>query len=362
MTAVSQAQQAPPPAGPQNAGQQTPGRKPGFIENDRIRDLSNRIRTYLKAGIPVHLRGPAGCGKTSIAMHVARCLQRPQVIVVGDKNLTTADLVGAKSGYQKTRVVDNFVNSVSRVEENVTQGWQDHRLTIACREGYTFIYDEFNRSPAEANNVFLSVIEERILVMPSHARHEEFIRVDPRFALILTSNPTEYAGTHVVQDALADRMITIDLDHNDRTTEVDITAAKSAAPRQMVECVVDFVRAYRDSGAYDQAPTMRASIMLAKILHAGGIPLTTDNQILGQIIADVLDAKSGSGGDQRIRATRRAFLTALARHHFDGAPRPIPPHAPESAPESGPEGSAPKSAPEPLPNPIPEPLANGGHL
>ena len=118
----------------------------------------------------------------------------------------------------------------------------------------------------------------------------------------------------------------------------------------MVECVVDFVRAYRDSGAYDQAPTMRASIMLAKILHAGGIALTTDNQILGQIIADVLEAKSG--GDHRIRAARQEYLTALARHPFDGAPRPIPPHAVVT--NASP--AAPVAAP-----PASDPAALGGH-
>ena len=311
----------------QAAGQQ-PARKSGFVETDRIRELANRIRTYLQAGIPVHLRGPAGCGKTSIAMHVATTLRRPHVVVVGDKNMTTADLVGAKSGYQTKRVVDNFVNSVTRVEENVTQGWQDHRLTTACKEGYTFIYDEFNRSPASANNVFLSIIEERILVMPSHARHEEYIKVDPRFSLILTSNPTEYAGTHVVQDALADRMITIDLDHNDRGTEIDITTARSGAPRQIVERIVDFVRAYRASGAYDQAPTMRAAIMLSKIVHAGGVDLTMDNPLLGQICADVLEAKCGSANDPIVRLARHEFLADLARHHFDGASPPVPPPEP----------------------------------
>ena len=318
MSAVIEAStQAPPVA----AGQAN-DRKSGFVENPAIRDLANRIRTYLQAGIAVHLRGPAGCGKTSIALHVATSIRRPHVLVVGDKNMTTADLVGTKSGYQTKRVVDNFVNSVTKVEENVSQGWQDHRLTTACKEGYTFIYDEFNRSPASANNVFLSILEERILVMPSHAKTEEYIKVDPRFSLILTSNPTEYAGTHTVQDALADRMITINLDHNDRTTEIDITTARSGAEHAIVERIVDFVRAYRETGAYDQAPSMRASIMIAKIVRAGGLELTMDNPLLGQICADVLEAKCGSSGDPKVRASRHAFLAALARHHFDGAPPP----------------------------------------
>lgn len=297
--------------------------RPGFIENDRLAELANRMRAYLRAGIPVHLRGPAGCGKTSIAMHVGSSLNRPISMVVGDKNMTTADLVGAKSGYQTTRVVDNFVNSVTKVEENAIQGWQDHRLTVACREGHTFIYDEFNRSPASANNVFLGVLEERVLILPAHNKREEYLKVHPNFSLILTSNPTEYAGTHTVQDALADRMITIELDHQDRETEIDITLARSGVSRAVAERIVDFVRAYRSSGAYDQTPTMRASIMIAKIVEAGALELTMRDPLIGQICADVLHARCGNASDRTLHAVRIRFLTELARHHFDGAPRPI---------------------------------------
>ena len=331
--------------------------KSGFVESARIRDLADRMRAYLRAGIPVHLRGPAGCGKTSIAMHVAKSIQWPIAMVIGDQNLKTADLVGAKSGYQTKRVVDNFVASVSRVEENVVQGWQDHRLTVACREGHTFLYDEFNRSPAEANNIFLSVLEERVLVLPAHGgKPEEYLKVSPRFSLILTSNPTEYAGTHVVQDALADRMITIDLGHQDREAEIDITASRSGAPRALVERIVDFIRDYRASGAYDHAPTMRASIMIAKIIHAGGLDLSMDNPMLGRICLDVLEAKCGGDGNPVLKDMRRDFLTALARHHFNSGPRPVLDGAP-SAPVSvsGPNSG---SGSPGLPMPTDPPVSN----
>ncbi|WP_119169331.1 gas vesicle protein GvpN [Algihabitans albus] len=319
--------------------------KSGFVETDRLAELSNRIRAYLRASIPVHLRGPAGCGKTSIAMHVASSLGRPISMVVGDKNMTTADLVGAKSGYQTTRVVDNFVNSVTKVEENAIQGWQDHRLTVACREGHTFIYDEFNRSPASANNVFLGVLEERVLILPAHNKREEYLKVHPNFTLILTSNPLEYAGTHAVQDALADRMITIELDHQDRETEIDITLARSGVSRGLAERIVDFVRAYRSSGAYEQTPTMRASIMIAKIVEAGALELTMRDPLIEKICADVLQARCGGGKDAGLREARSNFMTELARHHFDGAPRPI--FAGETARLSRPDDpSAGAAAPE----------------
>jgi len=39
--------------------------------------------------------------------------------------------------------------------------WVDNRLTTACANGNTLIYDEFNRSRPEANNALLSVLEGR---------------------------------------------------------------------------------------------------------------------------------------------------------------------------------------------------------
>jgi hypothetical protein len=47
-----------------------------------------------------------------------------------------------------------WTTSFTRVktEEDVQQRWVDARLTLACREGFTLIYDEFNRSRPEANN------------------------------------------------------------------------------------------------------------------------------------------------------------------------------------------------------------------
>ena len=63
--------------------------------------------------------------------------------------------------------------------------------------------------------------------------------------------------------------------------------------------------------------------MIAKIVRAGGLELTMDNPLLGQICADVLEAKCGSSGDPKVRASRHEFLAALARHHFDGAPPPV---------------------------------------
>ena len=311
---MTAAAQHPAPGG---ASVQPMHAQPGFVLNATVQNLARRATAYLRAGLPVHLRGPAGCGKTAVAMHVAGTLGRPVVIAVGDKQMTSADLIGAKSGLQVKRVVDKYVNTVTKTEESHTQAWQDHRLTVACREGFTFVYDEFTRSPPEANNVLLGILEERVLVLPAHNRREEYLKVHPRFSLLMTSNPAEYAGVHGVQDALSDRLVTIDVDYHDRDTEVEIAASRSGLPRELAERVVDFVRAYRESGQYDQAPTLRACIMIGKVVVAEQLRLAHDDTLFTQVCLDILEAKNVlAAKDQAQRQQHRAFLSDLLHRHF----------------------------------------------
>ena len=54
-----------------------------------------------------------------------------------------------------------------------------------------------------------------------------YMKIHPDFVAIFTSNPEEYAGVHRSQDALRDRMITLDLDYFDRETEIIVTMSKS---------------------------------------------------------------------------------------------------------------------------------------
>ena len=117
--------------------------------------------------------------------------------------------------------MDRYVHTVIKYEENIDQEWSDSRLTLACREGYTLIYDEFTRSRPEANNVLLGVLEERLLALPGGGSSGgEYVPVHPDFRIIFTSNPKEYAGIHDAQDALNDRMITIDMDYFDESSEI----------------------------------------------------------------------------------------------------------------------------------------------
>ncbi|MEK6845635.1 MAG: hypothetical protein AABY26_02655, partial [Nanoarchaeota archaeon] len=118
----------------------------------------------------------------------------------------------------------------------------------------------------EVNNVLLPVLEERILSLPSGTGGESYVRVHEDFSAIFTSNPEEYAGVYKTQNALLDRMITLNLTHYDEETEVTITKAKSGLELSEAKKIVRLVRRLRESEFFEFAPTVRAAIMIARIV------------------------------------------------------------------------------------------------
>ena len=200
----------------------------GFVTTPFVEQIAGRALTYLQAGYPIHFAGAAGTGKTTVAFHVAAQLGRPVSLIHGDDDFGSSDLVGQDSGYRKHKVIDNYIHSVVKTEEEMKSLWLENRLTTACQNGDTLIYDEFNRSRPEANNPFLSIFSERILNLPKLRRSGGgYLQVHPEFRAIFTSNPEEYAGVHKTQDALMDRLITIQLEHYDQTGSGDGNAAYS---------------------------------------------------------------------------------------------------------------------------------------
>ena len=209
-----------------------------------------RALGYLRAGYPINLAGPAGTGKTTLALHLAARLRQPVTLIHGDDEFGSSDLVGSDHGYRKSKLIDNFIHSVVKTEETMKTLWTDNRLTTACRYGHVLIYDEFTRSRPEANNVLLSVLGERLLNLPKKCNGGDgYLEVHPSFRAIFTSNPQEYAGVHKSQDALLDRLITIYMDHYDRETEVAITASSGGVSSEMAEQIVDLVHLLPQAGS-----------------------------------------------------------------------------------------------------------------
>lgn len=285
-----------------------------FVASRQVSQLTARGLDYLAAGFPLHLRGPSGVGKTTLALHIAHGLGRPVMLMSGDDEFGTSDLVGGATGYNRKRTVDRFIRSVTKVEESMREQWVDNRLTVACREGLTLVYDEFTRSRPEANNVLLSVLEEGFLVLPARNKGSNYVKVHPDFNAIFTSNPEEYAGVHTAQDALLERMVTIDMSCFDAETETEITQARSGVGHADAAVVVSVVRKVREMVGGDKSPSLRSAVMIAKVLFQRG-KTTADLAFFEQACLDVLLSALVRGGYTRTRGVAAVSAELLEIVH-----------------------------------------------
>jgi len=294
-----------------------PTPKAGFVETPEVKQTVKRALNYIKAGYPVHFRGPAGTGKTTLALHVAACLKRPVVMIHGDEEFTTSDLVGGEHGYHFRQVVDNFVSRVKKTEEDMMKCWVDNRLTVACKLGFTLVYDEYTRSRPEANNILLSILQDRIMDIPlGDGDQDPYLKVHPDFIAIFTSNPEEYAGVHRSQDALRDRMVTIDLDHYDYDTEVAIVHAKAKLPKHDCETIVRIMRQLRDSGKCEYEPTIRSAIMIAKTLKIEAVSIARSNGFFTEACQDILASQTSRVGSKTNQNIVRGFVAQLVEKNL----------------------------------------------
>ncbi len=285
---------------------------PNFVETPYVKDITERALAYVAAGFPIHFRGVSGTGKTTLPMHVASKINRPVVMIHGDEEFSTSDLVGGEYGYRLRKVVDNFIHSVLKTEEEMRKRWVDNRLTVACKYGFTLIYDEFTRSRPEANNVLLSVLQEKMLDLPAAREGDSnYLRVDPDFTAIFTSNPEEYAGVHRSQDALRDRMVTMDLHHFDEETEVRITEAKSGLSNGDASKIVKIVRGLRDSDTYEFAPTVRGSIMIAKTLQIRKASVNKSDEVFRQMCLEILASETSRIGSKSVQEKVKEVIGKL---------------------------------------------------
>ena len=96
-----------------------------------------------------------------------------------------------------------------------------------------------------------------------------------------------------------DRLITVRLDHYDRETEVAITAAKGGVPAEMAAEIVDLVRYFRERDPTGQHPSIRASIMIGRVLACRGLSCDPADPVVLNTCRDVLHLGNPCGRASR---------------------------------------------------------------
>ncbi|MEL6644568.1 MAG: AAA family ATPase [Pseudomonadota bacterium] len=259
-----------------------------FCETAEVRDLVDRGRQYLEAGVPIHFSGPAGIGKTALAMRIAKAIGRPVSLMTGHDGLSLEDFVGRQVGHRESVVVDTYIQSVRRKETQSSIDWRDAALADAMERGNTLIYDEFTRASPEANVALLSVLEEGLLVSSGGPTGRSYIRAHPSFRVILTSNPADYVAVNSAPDALLDRLVTFNLAGYSAATEGEIVKAATGLALPVAQRIVAIVRGLRPLGTPGLLPSMRTSLIIARIWADFIANDRTDDAALVQIVRDVV--------------------------------------------------------------------------
>jgi nitric oxide reductase NorQ protein len=213
-----------------------PAIDPHFTFNPKLKEYLNGIeklsRRDFAAGKPsakIRLVGPAGCGKTMLAMQFAAKAKRPCVIIDCPTLREAKDLFGFKTADDKgiRWIYSQFVNAI-RVPRMVV------------------ILDEINRLSPMAMNTFLPMADSRGQTFLDDTG--EFITVAAGVTFFATMNEgSQFTGTDQMDGAISDRfsdIIEVDyLDEKDESLLLQRKHGLDAARSDKLAMIAKTVRA-----------------------------------------------------------------------------------------------------------------------
>ena len=205
----------------------------------------------------VWLAGPAGTGKSTLPEQIAARAGRPFVAITFQRAVEPADIIGG-----------NGLSGGATV-------WVDGVLTRAIRRpGTIILLDEITLAPPGLAAMLQTLLASRAMTLPTG----EVVRCADGVAFVAADNTRGYgdesglyAGTHMANAALVDRMARmIVVDYLDAALEAQALANHTLAPKAACERVVRFINLARKLPGFETVPlSLRRQVAFVKMAADG---------------------------------------------------------------------------------------------
>ena len=208
------------------------------------------------------MTGPAGCGKTMAAKSVATVLDRQDFYF----NL------GATQDPRSTLIGNTHFN-----KEDGTYFSEALFVKAIQTENAVILLDELSRAHPDAHNILMTVLDEgqRYLRL-DEADDSPTIKVAPGVTFIATANiGNEYTATRVMDRALLDRFIIVEMDVLDSEQETDLlTYLYPNLDAKSIGAIADIVGGTRkeiltETPRISTAISTRNSVEMASLMYDG---------------------------------------------------------------------------------------------
>ncbi|MFO0671518.1 MAG: CbbQ/NirQ/NorQ/GpvN family protein [Polyangiaceae bacterium] len=224
------------------------GREPFYRE---VAAELGESRAAARAGLPLLLKGPTGCGKSRLVERLAWELERPLYTVACNDETSAADLLG------------------SWLVKGGDTVWQDGPATRAVREGAVLYLDEV----AEARDDILVVLHS----LADHRRELYVDRLNERlvaaagFQLVASFNPGYRRGAKDLKPSTRQRFVAVAVTYPPPDVEADILVREGPAEAALARRLVAFAKKVRglDELALPETVSTRLLVHAARLVGAG---------------------------------------------------------------------------------------------
>ena len=187
--------------------QNSPDLKPALLKMTELK-WKFLIRSAMR-GKNIMMTGPSGCGKTMASKSLVRALKRPDFYFnLGATQDPRSTLIGNTHFNKKDGTYFNEALFVKAIQT----------------ENAVILLDELSRAHPDAHNILMTVLDEgqRYLRL-DEAKDSPTINVAKGVTFIATANiGNEYTATRVMDRALVDRFITVEMDTLNKEQEIEL--------------------------------------------------------------------------------------------------------------------------------------------